>query len=269
MSQNPIITLLQGLKTSEPQIVGNIAFMGLLDKNAPEERVVLSLNQALLLNQLKIRDTGGYEHLTFEPQAPTLLRASQGVLKGGKQDRIVQRSEVLTRNRELEVYCIEKNRWDESDRDWTPSDIPVPIRRAVLEGQPQDTIWGMINSYLHEWKVDTRTSALGAIYDALGSQFERFVANFEVWRNQVGMVVAINGVISGLEFFGDKQSFHEDGMQLLRDSYVPEALRLKGAPMLPENVATALDRFLEEVEAGKRRTEIVPYENRVVYASAI
>lgn len=266
--KNPVLQLMQACEMKEAQIVGNIGMIGLVDKEAPRESSVMSLARAIELRKLEIRESGGYTNLEFSPQEPVLLRASEGVIKGGLQDRIVKRSQVLTEAKVLEVYCIERGRWH-GGKDWTPVNLPVPIRRAVLQGEPQDRIWSMINQYLREWGVSTRTEALGAIYDALGRRFEKFVANFEWWKDQVGMIVLINGVVSGLEYFGAKESFRGDGMRLLRESYVPEAMRQEGVPMFPGDVAKGLEDFIKEVKGNKRRMEYVPYNGQVAYANII
>jgi len=267
--ENIILELMKASKIMEPQIVGNIAMIGLVDPTAPDESEVLSLTRAIMEKKIEIQETDeGYTRLAFSPQEPTLLRSSEGVIKGGKQDRIVKRSRVLTETRILDVYCIERGRWSRG-KDWIPVNLPVPVRRAILEGRDQSTLWEMIHQYLREWGVRTRTQALGAIYDALGKRFEKFVANFEWWKDQVGMIVVINGVVSGLEYFGYKESFRIDGMALLRESYVPEALRGEKVPMLPGDVSKALTEFEDEVKTGKRRWEVVPYQDRIVYANVV
>ena len=264
-----LLNLINQTEMMEPQIVGNIAVIGLCDKNAPEERVVTSLREALALKVLEIDDKYSVHEMGFKASRPTLVRASQGILKGGRQDRILKKSVVISGDSRLSVYCIERHRWKGSGQDWIPADMPVPIRRAVVELAGQDTIWHLIREYLGEWGVTDRNQALGVIYSALGSRFEKFVANFEVWSHQVGMIVVINGVVSGLEFFGSKEAFQEDGMHLLRDSYVPEAIRGAPRPMLPSDVHNAISKFLKEISKGKRRIELVSHKKRIVYASAI
>ncbi len=265
-----ILSLIQSTTFAEPQLVGNIAVIGLLDKAAPQEQPILSLRQALAQEKVEIHDVGQYTGLLFEPKEPVLLRACEGLLAGGRQDRIVKKSQVISgRRRTINVYCIEHQRWRRSGKEWTLSDIPLTIRRAVLEEKKQEEIWKLIEQYLEEWGVESRSEALGAIYQALGADFERFVANFEPWQHQVGMIVIINGAVSGFEYFGDNTSFCESGMRLLRDSYVPEALRGERKAMLPEDVAQAMTVFMEELKTDERHIDVVPYKEHIVYASVI
>ncbi len=264
-----ILSLIERTTFCEPQLVGNIAVIGLLNKAAPQKRSVLSLRQALTQQKVEIHDITEYNELTFTPHEPVLLRACEGIIGGGRQDRIVKKSEVITHKKIISVYCIEHGRWRRSRRAWILSDIPLSIRRAVLEEQKQEQVWDLIKHYLKEFGVKSRSEALSAIYRALGTEFERFVANFEPWQRQVGMIVVINGAVSGFEYFGDEVSFCEEGMPLLRDSYVPEALRGERKAMLPEDVAQAVTAFLEELKGGARCIDIVPYEEQIVYASVI
>lgn len=269
--QDLMLKLIDSCEIKEPQLVGNISMIGLCNPNAPEESPVISLRNALKQRKISIRETGGsYTQLQAQAETPTLIRSSEGVSKAGLQDRVVRESQVVHEPRTLEVYCIEHGRWGKgAKKEWAPVNLPVPIRRAVMEGRPQNEIWSMINDYLKEWKVKSRSDALSAIFDALGQQFEKFVANFEWWPSQIGMVIVINNVVSGLEFFGAKKTFQIDGMGLLRESYVPEALRGDKVPMLPGDVTSALTGFMDEIKTGNRRMDYVEYKGQVVYASAI
>lgn len=273
MSQRDIITLLSQFKDSngikEPQIVGNIAMIGLTDPNAPPP-IVKTVPEALRAGILEITDPGSYTNLTFHSNEPVLLRRGQGFIKGGKQDRIIRSSQVFTGRDSLSVYCIESGRWARSGKGWEPKDIPVPLRRVAAENRDQSTMWSMIKQYLQKSGVTTRTDALGAIYDALGKDFEKFVGNFEWWEHQIGMIVIINGVVSGLELFDGWSTFREEGMSMLRDSYVPEALARTARKVLtPEDVEAAYNMFVIDLQSGRRHVDIVTYQNRIIYANVI
>jgi len=254
-----------------PQIVGNIAVIGLLDPNAPKP-VAKTLREGLRSGVLTVVDRGGVNDLTFETHVPILIRKGEGVSKGGRQDRIVRATQVIESPTQLSVYCIESGRWGRAGREWHPTDIPVPIRRAASEGRSQSDVWSFISEYLRSWDLKSRTSALTAVYDALGPQFEKFVGNFEWWKDQVGMIVLINGVVSGIEIFDSHETFHEEGMSLLRDSYVPEALHDQPSLrklMMPDDVVKALEAFKKELQENKRQVDMVYYKNRLVYANVI
>lgn len=254
-----------------PQIIGNIAVIGLIDPNAPKP-VAKTLREGLRSGILTVVDKGGVNDLTFETHEPVLIRKGEGISKGGRQDRIVQTTQIIERPTQLSVYCIESGRWGRGGQEWRPTDIPVPIRRAASEGRSQYDVWGFIKEYLQSWDVQSRTSALTAVYDALGTQFEKFVGNFEWWVGQVGFVVIINGVASGVEIFDSHETFHDEGMSLLRDSYVPEALHDQPSLrklMMPGDVAEAMKTFKKELQENKRQVDIAKYRGRVIYANVI
>ena len=254
-----------------PQIVGNIAMIGLIDPNA-QAPIAKSLREAIRTGTMKIIDRGGFSDLTFETNEPVLLRRGEGVVKGGMQDRIIQNSRVIERPATLGVYCIESSRWGKSGRDWEPKDIPVPLRRMAAEGRDQRDVWTVIEQYLQSYGVASRTQALSAIYDTLGENFEKFVGNFEWWMNQVGMIVIINGVASGIEIFDSHETFRTEGMSLLRDSYIPQALYDQPSLrklMLPEDVHSAFEKLMGELQEGERQVDMVRYGDRLVYANVI
>lgn len=253
------------------QIVGNIAVIGLLDPNAPKP-VAKTLREGLRSGVLKVVDRGGVNDLRFETNEPILIRKGEGVSKGGRQDRIVQTSQVIETPTQLGVYCIESGRWGQRGQDWNPVDIPVPIRRAAADNKSQSEVWSFIKEYLRSWDISSRTSALTAVYDALGPQFEKFLGNFEWWKDQVGMVVVINKVVSGVEIFDSRETFHSEGMSLLRDSYIPECLHDQPSLrklMMPDDVVEAMKVFRKELEEGKRRVDITKYRDRIIYANVI
>lgn len=256
-----------------PQIVGNIAVIGLLDPNAPEP-VAKGLRAAMRSGSMKVAEVEGddYTKLAFETHEPVLLRRGGGIVKGGMQDRIIQASRIVERPIILDVYCIERSRWRGSGKEWGPQDIPVPIRRMAAEGKDQREVWDFIEAYLESWNITSRSEALSAIYDALGKNFEKFVGNFEWWVNQVGFVVVINGIVSGVEIFDSHDTFHDEGMSLLRDSYVPEALHDQPSLrklMMPDDVAEAMKTFKKELQENKRQVDIAKYRDRIIYANVI
>ena len=265
-----LISLINSYEYAEPQIVGNVAMIGLLKEGAPASTPVISLRKALRQKKIQISEgPGGYTQLSVQAEIPTLVRASEGFTKAGKQDRVAKKSEVIRNPRVLEVYCIEQGRWSRGRKEWEPMNLPVPIRRAIMDEKDQGVVWGLIDQYLQAWKIPSRTAALAAIYDALGPQFEKYVANFEWWENQVGMIVCINGMPSGLELFGAKDLFREDGMILLRESYVPEALRGEKVPILPGDIPKMLTGFFDELREGKRRTDLIQHNGNIAYATII
>ena len=264
-----VVRLIEQSQMSGPQIAGNMAVTPLLQPDAERYRDILSMSLALELGQLQVSETGNVPSLDFSTQRATLIRAGEAVLGGGNQDRIVRSSRIVEGNEPVDVFCIEAGRWHSQDRSWMHIETPVSLRRAVLGGANQQQVWGTVQNFLGQFGVSSNTSALGAIYEMFHWNFEQRASRFKWLDDQVGMIITIDGKVSGVEFFGDKMSFSRERLSLLTDSYIPDAYPDTGENMTREDVVVSIEDFLEELAGGQRNAEVVKLQAELVYASAV
>jgi hypothetical protein len=83
------------------------------------------------------------------------------------------------------------------------------------------------------------------------------------------MIVTIDGVVCGMEYFGDRMMFSRDAKGILANSYVPEARMDTSGHMSREVIDSAIEEFIQELYDGKRRTDVVHHNDRLVYACAV
>ena len=253
----------------ETQVNRNIAVTSLVNPDTERYGDILAMDLAMEMKQLDVKETGNVPHLIFEAQSPTLIRCGEAVLGGGKQDRIVRKSAIVDGSNSVDVFCIEAGRWTPKNQSWVRIDTPVSLRQMVLSGANQRQVWQKVQSILSQWKVASQTNALGAMYEILKGEFQRRVMDFRLVDNQAGMIVTIDGVVRGLEFFGDRMLFSRDAKGILANSYVPEAKMNVSGHMSREVIDSAIEEFIHEMHHGKKSTDVLHYNDKLVYACAV
>ncbi len=264
-----VLKIIENAEITAPQIHGNMAVTGLIDCDAELYNGIVSTQIALEMGNMKVEETGNVPSLRFFAKEPTLIRCGEGVLGGGKQDRIVAESTVVEGHRNLNVFCIEAGRWEHSRGEWLHTNTPITMRRAIMEGQNQHHVWSMVQQILSSWGVRSSTSALGELYVHHGFEFERYISRFNWSDDEIGLIVTINGSVQGVEIFGDKMGLRRDYMAILKESYAPVALRSIGREMTYLHVSEGISDFLSELESGQRRVQVVEYDSKFAYACVV
>ncbi|MFX1561598.1 MAG: ARPP-1 family domain-containing protein [Promethearchaeota archaeon] len=264
-----VLKLIEQAEMTAPQIQGNLAVTGLVDANAELYNGIVSTQIALEMGNMKVEETGDVPRLCFFAEEPTLIRCGEGVLGGGKQDRIVAESTVIEGHRNLNVFCIEAGRWEHSHGEWLHTNTPISMRKAILEGNNQQYVWNMVQKILSDWGVRSGTSALGELYAHHGHEFERCVSRFKWSDDEIGMIVTVNGDVQGVEIFGDKMGLRRDYAAILKESYAPVALRNSNIEMTYQDVNNGITSFLSELNSGRRSAQVVKHNGNLAYACAV
>ncbi len=264
-----VLKIIDQAEMTAPQIQGNLAVTGIVDASAELYNGIVSTQIALELGNMNVEETGHVPSLRFFAKEPTLIRCGEGVLGGGKQDRIIAESTVVEGHRNLNVFCIEAGRWEHSQGEWLHTNTPISMRKAILEGRNQQHVWSMVQQILSSWGVRSGTSALGELYAHFGHEFERFVSRFKWSDDDIGMIVTVDGKVLGVEIFGDKMGLRRDYTAILKESYAPLALRGTVREMTYQDINNGISDFLSELHSGQRHAQIVNHEGSLVYACAV
>ncbi|MFW9835149.1 MAG: ARPP-1 family domain-containing protein [Candidatus Thorarchaeota archaeon] len=264
-----ILKLIESAEMTAPQIQGNIGVTGLEDASAELYNGIVSTQIALEMGNMNVEETGNVPSLRFFAKEPTLIRCGEGVLGGGKQDRIVAESTVMEGHRNLNVFCIEAGRWQHSHDEWLHTNTPITMRRAILEGRNQQYVWSMVQQILSVWGVSSGTNALGELYVYHGHEFERYVNRFKWSDDEIGMIVSIDGKVQGVEIFGDKMGLRRDYAAILKESYAPIALRSQDREMTYQDINEGISQFLSELNSGHRYAQVVNHGGNLAYACAV
>ncbi|MFW9787205.1 MAG: ARPP-1 family domain-containing protein [Candidatus Thorarchaeota archaeon] len=264
-----VLKLIENAEMTAPQVQGNLAVTGLIDEGAEFYNGIVSTQISLEMGNMNVEETGNVPSLRFFAKEPTLIRCGEGVLGGGKQDRIVAESTVVEGHMNLNVFCIEAGRWEHSHGEWLHTNTPISMRKAILQGRNQQDVWNKVQSILSEWGVRSGTSALGELYVQYGHEFERYVSRFKWSDDEIGKIVSIGGEVQGVEIFGDKMGLRRDFTSILKESYAPLALRKPEREMAHRDVNEGISSFLSELHCGRREAQVANYNGNVAYACAV
>jgi hypothetical protein len=264
-----VLKLIKSAEMAAPQIHGNLAVTGLEDEGAELYNGIVSTQIALEMGNMKVEETGNVPSLRFFAKDPTLIRCGEGVLGGGKQDRIVAESTVVEGHRNLNVFCIEAGRWQHSQGEWLHTNTPITMRKAILEGRNQQHVWSMVQQILSAWGVRSGTNALGELYVHYGHEFERYVSRFKWSDDEVGMIVSVDSKVQGVEIFGDKMGLRRDYAAILKESYSPVALHSRGRESTYQDVNEGISQFISDLKSGHRFAQVVNHGGNLAYACAV
>jgi hypothetical protein len=190
----------------------------------------------------------------------TLILLAGEMLIGGKQDRIVDRDQLVPPDdfpMALNVFCVEHGRWQGASRAFgqnqtehspqvpgarnlfgsggggSAGQIATPaVREKAEAGKDQNEVWSKVAETTRVLKATSSTGALTRAYDdgSIARQTKVYESQikYRVQGNTVvGVVVAVNGRPVAADIFASPSLFQRYWPKLLK-SYVLEALSSRG-----------------------------------------
>lgn len=180
------------------------------------------------------------------------------ILTGGKQDRLVGRDALIapkSKNVILPVYCSERHRWVPKTEYFSSGESQAePYLRGMLYGgKTQAKVWGRIDEYSYDLNISSPTAALQDVYrdpklaDEMNCYVEKLMNIPRLEEDAVGVVVALDGKIIGIDMFANPKLFASLWPKLLK-SYVALAISHKdsGGTLAQEEVKELLNEIVEE-----------------------
>lgn len=239
----------------------------------------MTLQDALEKNKVRImeKNSGGTVNtLSIENiSGDTIIIITGDMVKGGKQDRIINTDMVLnpeSGKKDLPVYCVESGRWsvrasltaDNSSRIYSssagkaaPADFSqhynkgsVSLRKVVEKEKNQSKVWDKVEELNKANKTETATKTYTAISQSADfnkkaeSYLSFFRDKFSGDNRVVGLVVAIGDKVIGCDIFASHDLFMGQYRSLLH-SYITEAI-INGKPVsaTPAAVKSYTDQLL-------------------------
>ncbi len=185
---------------------------GLLVKEVRQEG---SVNTLLAMNQ-----TGDY-----------LLLTDMDLLKGAKQNRVVNTSVLIAPHskREIDVSCVERSRWsyDSPTFEPAPSTMDSKMRAAKAHSLRDDIkhkssgtqskIWGMINDELRAYNMDSPSEDYNSILESKAKR-EVVQHRFDLKNGCNGLAVFDGKKLVAFDIFGNRDVYQHYFDQLSRDA---------------------------------------------------
>jgi hypothetical protein len=216
----------------------------------------MSLKDALQKGKVKVTEKGNEGTVNSviieNTSKDTIIILPGDIIKGGKQDRIIQKDMLLKPNsgkKSLPVFCVESGRWQSdrqntSDRSSGTARIPefkeyknkgsMSLRKVVEKEEDQAKVWDKVASINKTNKTETATKTYTAITNSAdyNKQLDRYLKFFSSKFKQpdiIGVIIVSGDKVLGCDLFATHDLFALQFESLLH-SYITEAI-LSGKPV--------------------------------------
>ncbi len=224
----------------------------------------MPLKTAIEKNKIRITEksnSGEVNSLMVENvSADTIIIISGDIIKGGKQDRVINQDILLvprSGKKNLSVFCVESGRWSSGDRavllntrnsttgsvkHTSPAQFKtyynkasVSLRKVVEKDKDQGKVWEKVEELNIENNTQTETKTYTAMTNSagfnkkLGNYLAFFKNKFTNDKEVIGVVVVSGNKVLGCDMFATHDLFLLQFESLLY-SYATEAI-VKGAPV--------------------------------------
>lgn len=218
---------------SAPFTHGNLTVFLLYGPDAERSRPVLGLDEALARKSAVVHETGEVGELTVEntSEEDDLLLLSGDIVKGGRQDRVLQATMILPpKSGKVPVrsFCVEQSRWSkrggEADTHFAENRAQIggkELKKAVQLAGDQGEVWR--NVAVQQAGLSRN---VGTVVNAVESptslqlalENDRVQAEVAKYRDAilrkvgnpngvVGFVTVVNGKVTGAEAFASHALF--------------------------------------------------------------
>ncbi len=248
----------------------------------------MPLQEAIAKNKVKITEnsnSGEVNSLKIENVSnDTIIVITGDVVKGGKQDRIINKDLLLnpkSGKKDLPVFCVEAGRWSSgsssahySNRNYAPaaqSRAAAPatfngyynkgsmgLRKVVEKEKDQSKVWQKVDEINSSNKTTTSTKTYTALTNSaeftqkLNKYLTFFKTKFASDASVIGVVVVSGNKVLGCDMFATHDLFIQQYESLLH-SYATEAI-LNGKPVTasPAVVKAYMDKLMHDEQTQQR-----------------
>lgn len=240
----------------------------------------MTLQEAITKNKVKITEnsnSGDVNNLRIENISnDTIIVITGDVVKGGKQDRIINKDLLLqpkSGKKDLPVFCVESGRWSAGDRASNvsrsysnsggaaapPAEFKghynkgsMGLRKVVEKEKDQGKVWEKVDQINTDNKTSTSTKTYTALSNSaeFSKKLEQYIGffknKFAADSRIIGVVVVTGNKVLGCDMFATHDLFIQQYPSLLH-SYATEAI-ISGKPVTasPALVKSYMDKLLND-----------------------
>ena len=230
-----------------------------------------TLEDAIKQSKINVQETssgGTVNTLRFSNSSKdTILICMGDVVKGGKQDRVIEKDTLIAPGQYLHVavYCVERGRWS-AGKEGTSfntyhSNANNFIRKSIVQEKTQGKVWEKVAQVNTANGTSTSTGTYTAVTQSsnynqqLKEYKDAFLKAIGSDSTIVGLVAVTGDKIIGCDIYGTPALFRSNVTNLL-NSYVSEALfDGKDVTITDQAVAKYLDNLLANEAAQDKQIE--------------
>ncbi len=264
---------------SGPFTHGNLTVFLLRGPDAERSRPVLGLDEALARQCAVVHETGSVNELVVEntSEEDDLLLLSGDIVKGGKQDRVLQATMILPpKSGKVPVrsFCVEQSRWTNRGGEHvtrfggnTATIAGKELKQAVQVAGSQGAVWHNVQAQQAALSrtvgttVNSAASPTSLQLTLENDQLQAEVAKFRTAittkvgdpAGVVGFVMVVNGQVTGAEAFGSHAIFRKAWTKAVNAAAV-EAVAARENRTFTEMTSAGVRTFLARAGNEERET---------------
>ncbi len=185
------------------------------------------------------------------------------IVKGGKQDRVIEKDTLLYPGKSIpvSVYCVEHGRWTASNSKRGEaasfaayhSNINNTVRKSIVKDKSQSKVWEKVAQINTQNGTNTNTGTYTAVTQSakyksdLKEYMDKFYSQVMSDSNIVGLLAVTGDRIIGCDIYGTPELFKANVSNIL-NSYISEAV-YDGKPVTITN--TEVSRYLNRLLASE------------------
>jgi len=218
-----------------------------------------TLENAIKQSKIRVREMGSesVNTLRFSNVSKDSILISMGdVVKGGKQDRVIEKDTVIAPGQSISVsvYCVEPERWTAGSSgnsfNTYHSNANNVLRKSIVKEKSQDKVWENVGAINTANGTSTSTGTYTAVtqspkYNTDMKEYkDAFTSAIMADSTIVGVLAVTGDRIIGCDIYGTPQLFRSNMANIL-NSYISEALyNGKDVTISEATVAKYLDDLL-------------------------
>jgi ARG/rhodanese/phosphatase superfamily protein len=260
-------------RVGAPVSYQNLTVFPLYATNHPKDAGYLVLDEGMATGKVKVTEMGrggSVNQLTVENQSqkPLFLMAGEVIL-GGQQDRIIGQDTIVPARttQSVAVFCVEHGRWTGGKEFQSGKAMAHQKLRDKANFEGQQKVWDEVAAKNATRKIENATGTYRDVATESSADLAKTVTGYErtigaglakaggaVKRPDgtpapmVGVAVAIDGEVVGIERFASGELFQKVQGKLLRSYYLQAVDSSKPSQARP--AAEAVGRFAKEAKDG-------------------
>lgn len=261
----------------------NLSIFLIHGKDAIDGDKFLTLDEALKKEKLVVLETSNVQELKVKNLSKDyyVFMQSGDIVKGGKQDRVVQHDTIVPPNTEelpIDSFCVEQGRWEqrgeESAATFKSSENMVTSKKmklAIRHKKSQSEVWNEVSETQNKLEEklnksvrseDSNSSLELSLEDKdLKKNTDKYVSELKSLSGKdsaIGFVSVINGKIHTADIYSNKMIFQKVWEKMLKANAI-EALseETKQDSNKTASIKDVTD-WLDKAEQGKKTVEETP-----------
>jgi len=237
---------------------------------------LITLQEAIEQKKIIIHETENVNELHVENISTTQIFIQSGdIVKGGKQDRVIQFDLVVNPNSgriPISSFCVEQQRWSKRGKEdlyqFNSSRNRITSKRlklAAKENQSQQEVWEAVSISQDKLSGSVGKSVKSSVSGSslqltledkdIVKQTKDYINNIsnKIYnrKNIIGYVFAINGEINSADIYANTKLFKKMWPKLLEASSVEAVSEYNSSTKNNDVTTDQVIKWLDEVENGK------------------